>query len=1144
MKPLGRGIPLQSQVPTQAPVPTQAVQAPAPSPQVQAPQTPELPAVPSKGLAQRAVQLSQNAAVRGQQLMGGLLRLGPKVGGAVVGALLLGGVAMQGAELVKQRHEASPSTQVVQTERAQAPQAQRPAAEVQRKAPLAVPSAAEQRALSDLARDTEKVVRGFARQDPDAFALALTQIYGDQLDAATRSDWVARAAAGGLPLPGRVVFVAPEVLRGGDAAYSPEGRGTVYLSRTLVGDREKLRDAYLEEVGHHLDHLLGGAAALGDEGLLFRIALLHGRPLTPAELAGGRAQLDHGTIELDGRQIAVEFSSDPITRAYEARDAFRPEELLAAAEDELRQQVDAQLMAGAGVATLEELGRHLEGQGTTLQAARRGAETVVFEGLAGRTLSRAELTEVREQHLGGRADALAREAMAAATLVRLVKAGVLPEGTTLGSALPRDTQARVDSDPFLGSQQPKITTAGQLFLALMGDVNANGRLDMGALELDRLFPRASAQTLLRALQERIEPKEMDEKLRAVGFESALTQGWGAERVLTFDAPQVFGLAGKTEIDRVQQQLLLRTGRVFVDANQDGKVDAGDLVKWVDRAGNIQSTTYGQLDDELKVLVKYNMATTRAVEEYSARPFHEKIRFPHWDAATGRSQPDKTDERFWRVGRAQVNGNQASWELQPGVSPADALNDPLTGNGGKYTTECAQGRTLLRLKGLLDYYVQEHGEGAGSFRFDMIFAKTDRDARTAQDYWRGFERFTQANPGKGWDEYLAATPKPNVEYMLEVSRHHVLGHQEKVIQPWQPARGEVESAGGDTGYFHNYSVSVQGVKIGYVGENVIDLGYVDGIRRYWGHPGGIQTEERWQSELASTRIMVHSMADYGQYFSSRFAAQDALRMSEYRVEGIEGEIRDLQRDKPAGFEATVKDLEQQIGWWKALGEVRAAIAEHVDPDRAEAARRFFQSGPLLRSPEVMKPLVETLTPAGLEKLSAAFGELAEAEQQRLAGLVGKPLAELSPGERAQAAALVTLSGGGGTRLHTHLASEGVAAVTNQEFGKLSAELMGAGGPFSGHQAFGAWLKTDAFTDWYRGKTGGEWGGERDLAKLKLDQVRELVELAFPMVAGKRTIYAEVNRGAQRLSTQMAELLKEGKLPEAEYRLDARPLVPLR
>ena len=57
------------------------------------------------------------------------------------------------------------------------------------------------------------------------------------------------------------------------------------------------------------------------------------------------------------------------------------------------------------------------------------------------------------------------------------------------------------------------------------------------------------------------------------------------------------------------------------------------------------------------------------------------------------------------------------------------------------------------------------------------------------------------------------------------------------------------------------------------------------------------------------------------------------------------------------------------------------------------------------------------------------------------------------------------------------------------------------------------------------------------------VQELVEIVFPMTKQMRTIYADVNSGQQRLSEQMATLLKDGKLPAAEYKLDSGSVAPI-
>jgi Ca2+-binding RTX toxin-like protein len=67
----------------------------------------------------------------------------------------------------------------------------------------------------------------------------------------------------------------------------------------------------LEEIGHKLDRVLNGSVdSPGDEGAIFR-SLVTGQRLSPEMWAGLRAEDDHATILLDGKQIAIE-KEDPI----------------------------------------------------------------------------------------------------------------------------------------------------------------------------------------------------------------------------------------------------------------------------------------------------------------------------------------------------------------------------------------------------------------------------------------------------------------------------------------------------------------------------------------------------------------------------------------------------------------------------------------------------------------------------------------------------------------------------------------------------------------------------------------------------------------------------------------------------------------
>lgn len=1028
-------------------------------------------------------------------------------------------------------------------------------------------------------------IQSLAINKPATFSKILSQVFGERLSPKMKTTLTRAAKNGDFPMPRNVQIVDPLVLAGADAAYDAAS-GRIFVSGALLSQPERMQSVLLEEVGHHIDGLLGPGDAVGDEGQQFRTALEHGRTLSQTELQSGQLDRDHGHIEVNGLEIPVEFSTRAEERVYEQGASFSQADVDKGVAALITRQIEDEILAQASlenpaVTTLQEAQAHfgdkLAGVQTAAKKAVVGDDGAAFAKLAG-------------------AD-LIKQAVTSSVVVRLKSGGVLPEETTLATKLSPMTQHRVNTDEALAGANPKIETWGALVQALAGDVDADGKLDFDALVLQKFLPDAEAQDILKAIQKPITAPEMREKLGAIGFESPMLEGFSVMSALKLTPPKLFGLQGVTVIDKTQQQLLLRTGKVFVDANSDGKVDDADAIHFVDRDGSIKQTTYGKLPDDLKKLVKLNIATATVAEDYGTMPGSKRMKFPHYDAATGRPGEERVNTEFWTISTAVANNSQTSWELKAerpvrtildvkallsaqgkdydkvrgdksdalkaagaevtsdaldialikdfknetvkGHRPSEALNDVFAGNGAKYTTECAHGRTLIRLQGLQTYYKQSFGAGLGAYKFDMLFAGSTGDKAEAKEYVKAFETHKAAHPDATWDSFAKDNPQPEIAYSMEVSRHRIFGKNETVLQTTK--RSDVGAAGGDTGYFHNYSVSVEGVKIGYVGENVIDLGYQQGTRRYWGHPGGIQTEKKWQGELAKRRITVHSMEQFSQYFSHVDTKRGSARTTEARIKDIDKKIRSLRIDHPAGFEASIKDLEGSKGWWKALDVTRQGLVDHLDRDKLDAADKLFGGHVSLRDADDAQPIADLLTRKGLRKIADAFDSLDEGTKGQAVAHFGVASAnKLDKRQRANTVLFTTLTQGGS--MHSYLKGEAAGVVTTERFA-AQADWMTGQGKMASKANFGAWLKTEAFGTWYKEQSGSEWAHDTDLAKLTIDQVKGVVEFAFPMVKGKRTVYADVNRGAQMLSKQMATLLKEGKLPDAEYQVDSMAVAPL-
>ncbi len=1028
-------------------------------------------------------------------------------------------------------------------------------------------------------------LRSFATTRPGMFGRVLDQVYGDRLSPQARAGLLRDATNGEFPFPAETQFLPAAQMGGADAAYDAAGQ-RIFVSEALLKQPERLKAVLLEEIGHHIDRLQGPGDAVGDEGHLLRTAVEQGRTLSQLELQAGRLDRDQGQVSVNGAKVPVEFSTRAEDRAYEVAGSFTQADIDKGVSARFESQVQAEVIATAAaqdpaITTLEQAQAHF---GEGFEAAKAAA-------------SKALVSDDEPAFMKALGDALIKEAVTSSVVVRLKVGEVLPEETTLDTRLSPMTQVRVDRDPVLSKLDPKVETWGALVQALAGDVDADGKIDFDALTLQRFLPDAEAQEILRAIQKPLTGAEMREKLGAVGFKSPMLDGFSIMSALDLTPPKLFGLTGRTKIDKTQQQLLLRTGRVFVDSNEDGKINDGDAVHFVDRDGTIKESTYGDLPSDLKKLVKLNIATATVAEEYASLGAHQRMKFPHYDAATGKPGEERVNADFWTISSADANNGQTSWELKvdrpvrtlvdvqtllkgrgeeykkvraakeeamkaagqdtsraavdvaliqdyradtvKGHRPSEALNDLFNGNGAAYTTECAHGRTLIRLQGLQNYYKQAFGEGAGAYKFDMLFAASRGDKAKAAEYVKGFEAAKAADGDTTWADYTKANPMPEVAYGMEVSRHRVFGANESVVEPFK--RSRAGSAAGDTGYFHNYSVSVEGVKIGYVGENVIDLGYKDGTRRYWGHPGGMQTESKWQGELASRRITVHGMGEFAQYFSHTDTKRGSARVTSMRIKELDRKIHDLRIDQPAGYEAQIKQAEGAKGWWTALDVTRKGLVDHLDRGQLDAADKLFSGAVSLRDADDAQVIYDLLTAEGRTKIAGAFDGLDEdTKAQAVAHFGVADAAALNENQKANTVLFTTLTQRG--QMHSYLRGEAQGIVTTERF-LADKDLLTGDGHLASKAKFSAWIQTDDFGAWYKEKAGRDWEHGTDLAKLTVDQVKAVVELALPMVKGKRTIYADVNRGSQMLSKQMATLLKEGKLPKAEYQVDSMAVAPL-
>jgi len=135
------------------------------------------------------------------------------------------------------------------------------------------PTASEQQRISDLQQQFQQQ----AQQDPAGFRTAMRSAFGDKASLAQIDQLLDLALAGKLPMPSTIQFVEAGSLGSGAlGAYDASNGGSLYLDRSLLSDPSMLQSVFNEEMGHHLDGLLGGVDAAGDEGAVFSRTLEQG----------------------------------------------------------------------------------------------------------------------------------------------------------------------------------------------------------------------------------------------------------------------------------------------------------------------------------------------------------------------------------------------------------------------------------------------------------------------------------------------------------------------------------------------------------------------------------------------------------------------------------------------------------------------------------------------------------------------------------------------------------------------------------------------------------------------------------------------------------------------------------------------------
>lgn len=154
-----------------------------------------------------------------------------------------------------------------------------------------------------------------AAKDPATFNTMLKTAFGDKYDAAAAEGLRQQALRNDFSWMPKVEVVDGAQLAdqsgtqaegAGRGAYAKDG-DTIYLSRELLlSDPASAERVLTEEVGHAIDARINTHDAVGDEGDIFS-ALLHGDSVSDAQVQAMRADNDHGTITVNGRQVEVEY---------------------------------------------------------------------------------------------------------------------------------------------------------------------------------------------------------------------------------------------------------------------------------------------------------------------------------------------------------------------------------------------------------------------------------------------------------------------------------------------------------------------------------------------------------------------------------------------------------------------------------------------------------------------------------------------------------------------------------------------------------------------------------------------------------------------------------------------------------------------
>ncbi|MFN6154763.1 Ig-like domain-containing protein [Anabaena sp. AL09] len=107
------------------------------------------------------------------------------------------------------------------------------------------------------------------------------------------------------------IQIIPQSQLKADGAF---GNHTIYISQDLLNPQQsnptQVVNVLLEEMGHYLDSQINIQDAPGDEGAIFA-KLVQNQPLAAGELIALKAENDHGILNINEQNIAVEHADTP-----------------------------------------------------------------------------------------------------------------------------------------------------------------------------------------------------------------------------------------------------------------------------------------------------------------------------------------------------------------------------------------------------------------------------------------------------------------------------------------------------------------------------------------------------------------------------------------------------------------------------------------------------------------------------------------------------------------------------------------------------------------------------------------------------------------------------------------------------------------